>query len=716
MVTDIKVDFTLLKTVLFKVIEEKKGLFSSDENVVFQTLYDQYEHKSGIDVNNLSCYKNIFADYFANICKSIAKYRSDGSINYATKQIHEAEKAGELFRSDVFNALKRQLFLEMKLLNEEHQIAISIITKLAFYMGNSYYFEAKCEILESLFSNAIMLYLSNSICNEPNGEEAKSIITSMKRLLNLHNLKFDIIYGDIYFNDDSEKIIQSKIESLIKNIGGINFLKFLFSHEICPKYNNLIDRFLIHRNKHQVGLNIEKLRVPYNYLIQLAAKHIQDKEVLLLTKNGQKEKYIEAIRISEDYLNVLNLQSYSILGDMVWDYKTIPKKLCQNIYFEKMFTPIQYNPHFVIRFLNEIYFPFFKNAKNIGYTSNEYLKLCEVILKEKRVCVTYTLAELKKSTKLKQTTLKNILDDVSIQYDKVNMEYSNFLAKTNYRLKPLINLKDNTYFLFSAHFNGFAFCEVLYHKLKSYYQGDFNKLKGEYLENLVKHLFNEKGFCFHSGKYVNDIGITFECDMILENEKQIVFIEIKNQPLLDGFESGDDVETLYYLGKGMIKAQKQCYNHIKHLKSKQKLIINEEDGTKYELTEKDRQIICISVCSQEYLFLSNKSFSEPFLQSLLVATYHATDPNKEKRLNDFNALRDELEQLVIDIYGTENIRSNKAFFNTLFRSAQQIFTILTVSKTLDDFIYYLTQPIHFNDGSGDVYHQLLTSMEMKENN
>lgn len=54
-------------------------------------------------------------------------------------------------------------------------------------------------------------------------------------------------------------------------------------------------------------------------------------------------------------------------------------------------------------------------------------------------------------------------------------------------------------------------------------------------------------------------------------------MEVKNQPLLDGFELGDDVETIYCLGEGMIKAQKQCYKHIKHLKSKQQLIINEED-------------------------------------------------------------------------------------------------------------------------------------------
>ena len=230
---------------------------------------------------------------------------------------------------------------------------------------------------------------------------------------------------------------------------------------------------------------------------------------------------------------------------------------------------------------------------------------------------------------------------------------------------------------------------------------------------MIKSMFKEKSFCFHSGKYSIGNSENLECDLILEDDKRIIFIEIKNQPLLDGFELGDDVETLYYLGEGMIKAQKQCYRHIKWLKSMGKLIIkNEKSRLQYELSENGRQIICISVCSQEYLFLSNKTFSEPFLQSLLFATYNATDTNKEVRLNRLNTLRNELEQLVIDIHGTDNINVNQVFFNTLFRSAQQIFSCLTLSETLDDFIYHLTHPIHIMDGSGDVYHQLLTSMLM----
>ena len=623
------------------------------------------------------------------------------------------ENNGELFRSGIFNTLKRHLYLEKRLLNANNQIAISIITILSNHLGNLYYYETQGTALEKLFYHALMLYLSDSNCFEFKDAETISVVNSMKHLLALKNLKFEIKQGDIYLDNDSENIIQCKIENHIKYVGGIDFLKLLFANEIAPKYNKKIDRFLLHRNMKQLIRNINQLRVPYNYLIQLAIKHLDEIQCPLLTENGQHSKYDEAIRISSDYLNILNLQSYSTFGDILWNYENIPQKLSQNILFEKMFTPVQYCPDFVIRFIKGVYAPLFDDSKNIEYSFNEYFKFCEFIMDEKRTCVAYTFNEIKQATKLRKATLKNILDDVALGYDKVNTEYTHFLAKTNYRLKPLVKLKNNTYFLFSAYFNGFALCEVLYNKLKPYYKGDFNKLKGIHLENMIKSMFKEKSFCFHSGKYSIGNSENLECDLILEDDKRIIFIEIKNQPLLDGFELGDDVETLYYLGEGMIKAQKQCYRHIKWLKSMGKLIIkNEKSRLQYELSENGRQIICISVCSQEYLFLSNKTFSEPFLQSLLFATYHATDTNKEVRLNRLNTLRNELEQLVIDIHGTDNINVNQVFFNTLFRSAQQIFSCLTLSETLDDFIYHLTHPIHIMDGSGDVYHQLLTSMLM----
>ena len=47
-------------------------------------------------------------------------------------------------------------------------------------------------------------------------------------------------------------------------------------------------------------------------------------------------------------------------------------------------------------------------------------------------------------------------------------------------------------------------------------------------------------------------------DLVIENNKQILFLEIKNRHLPETFEQGDDVSTLRCLAEGMIKAQIQC--------------------------------------------------------------------------------------------------------------------------------------------------------------
>lgn len=71
MVTDLKVDLELIKSVLYKVINENTDLLSDNENVVLQALYEHYEPKSNIDVSHLEFYKEMFSDFF---CRKMQKY------------------------------------------------------------------------------------------------------------------------------------------------------------------------------------------------------------------------------------------------------------------------------------------------------------------------------------------------------------------------------------------------------------------------------------------------------------------------------------------------------------------------------------------------------------------------------------------------------------------------------------------------------------------
>lgn len=712
MFSNIKVDFSKLKSVLQKVINVNGHLISEDDNVVLQYLYDNYDHKADVDECKLEYYKKIFADFYEDNCKSLAKYSSLDKDSFDRNAVDLSERDGKMFSSYVFCVLRKQLYLEMRLHKEDNQLAINIVTKLHHHLGNNYYYDTDDKTLEALFTNGLMLYLCDKNLYDSKDYETKSIIRSMKRLLCIENYNYEIIKGEIQLTDDTENNIQKRIETLIKEIGGIHFLRLLYVSEIQKKYNVKIDRFLISPRTHSFVTGEIELRIPYNLLIQIAAKHLNIDKSILLTPKGVQEKYEELISISKDFLNVLNIRPYSTYVDLLLDFKDIPIKLAQNILFEKMFTPIQYNSEFTMHFIKEVYMPLFNESINLEYSQTEYISFCEFILKEKGFCVIYSFEDIRKATKIKISSLERILNDASYMYSDVNIDFSNILSETNYRFRPLVKLANNNYFLFSSYFNGFSLGDILYEKLRPHYPGNFNRLKGQNVENMVKSMFSKKGYVFHSGKYSIDFKTEYECDMVLETDKKIVFIEIKNQPLPDTFEQGDDVETLRALGEGMIKAQRQCYRHQHYLKKWGQIILKNGGEPQYILKHNDRQIICISVSSQEYLFLTNKMFSEKFLESLLVATYHATDTSKDHRLDNLNALRNDFEKLIADTVGTINVR--EAFYNTLFRSAQQIHSILSNSNSLDNFIDLLTQPIYVADGSGDVYGQLLNSVKMSK--
>lgn len=76
-----------------------------------------------------------------------------------------------------------------------------------------------------------------------------------------------------------------------------------------------------------------------------------------------------------------------------------------------------------------------------------------------------------------------------------------------------------------------------------------------------------------------------------------------------------------------------------------------------------------------------------------------------------NKMSNELKNIVNEMFKSD-MNLNQVFFDTLFRSTQQLHAILSVINSLDEFIHYLTELIYIMDGSNDVYCQLLRSIKM----
>lgn len=500
------------------------------------------------------------------------------------------------------------------------------------------------------------------------------------------------------------------LENKIGNLGGIRTLIALFSKELTTKYHHKLDRYLIHRNKSTMGETSNISRVPYNYLINICGKFL-DSGLKVYTVKGMDYLYKEIIQLSSSYLTALDLQGYSVFEDMMVDYKNIPEYISNNIVFENIYIPTQYNPDFVLEVLDNLYRPAFEKANVKEYTFDEYLKVASVILKEYSYCSKITLKELISKTKIKRTVLTKILSHLSQHKENINNEFKQILTPSNLFDKPLVLLNKDVYFLISPHFCGYSFIKVMYSILKRERVPALNQKLGEILEVYVKKKLEGKNFKYKSGHYSIDNPKTKgECDIVLETQDKIIFLEVKKRGLPDSFELGDDIDTLKSLGEGMVHAQKQILKHRIFLQKNGFMELHEEQNILSPHTVLDlnnRRLISISLCLPEYGFLTNKPISSALLESLVFATYHAKDPEQEYKLAKLNKLSEQIVNLVSDLNEEDKKDVRSIFFDTVFRSLQQFLYSLKLSKNIDELIDYLTEEIHVVYGSLDFYTTLL---------
>lgn len=637
--------------------------------------------------------------------------------NETFQEISLMVQDGEIYSSNVFKILVRQLQLEKRLRKEDLTIHINILENLWYYIGNALYFKRDELLLKKLFESAIDLYhISCSYCAKIDSDTA-DLIKAVK-YFERFNLSYDIFAGDIILSDDAHVKIHKRLEVKIKALGGIQFLKQLFFRELQPKYKKQMDRYLINRSKSLAGETEGIQRVPYNYLINICGKFLVSR-VVVLTKRGEENLYSEIINESRKYLKILQLQGHSVYEDMFIEYRDLPKYIYKNIIFENLYIPFQYNPDFVLDILVNIYKPLYNMNKFKEFAFSDFYRIAQLILKDYGFCSIINFEDLRIRSNMKRKILRNILNEISEDKDNINIDYTEILSPTNIFNKPLVKLGEETYFLISPHFCADSFSKVMHQMLKKNKFSNLNRKIGELTEKYVKDKLNEKNIPFKSGHYAimnqDDKG---ECDIVLETKNEIVFLEIKKRSLPDEFELGDDVEVLRSLGDGMLNAQKQILRHRIYLQknSVMRLYHEENENSLHsDLELKGRRIVAVSMCLPEYGFLTNKTTSSQLLESLLFATYHATDPAKDVNLKKLNRLQETISKLVEELRPEDKKDAHSVFFDTLFRSLQQFVYVLNYSNNAEQIVQYLTREIYLIDGSLDFYSSFYASTKMMSN-
>lgn len=684
----------------------------------YDITYDLYNLLQEIQIYSIDRQhdnKNKLIKILVENIKSMAIYDK----NKENQNIYDEEKYNNLISSSLCIDIMKQLYLENYILKEDLKLHIHIIQTVWSHLGNNYLFDYETTDWEKLINYMINLYYLDPPSDDKifSTEKLRGLVRSI-RYLEKFDIRYKLIAGDIELLEDSDILIHNELERNIKRIGGINTLRYLFKKELRYKYNKILDRYLINRQKITDDSYLDRMEIPYNYLINISGKFLDD-VTYVLTEKGLYSIYSNIITISKHYLEILNLRYDSIYADYMIDYEDIPIYIKKNTIYENLCIPNQYNPKIVIDILDNLYRPFYDEIEIKSYSFSEYLEVCKELLLQGNYCVEFNIKDLFNKTKIKKSKLKKILLDISENSKNINCKFDKMLSEVNLFNKPLVKLKNNNYFLVSPHFCGYSFIKVIEEKLIKERYLNFNRRLGLLLEDYIKNKLEEKNFKYKTGHYSIDKQKTKgECDIVLETEETIAFVEVKKRSLPESFEVADDIGIFKSLAEGMIHAQIQGLRHKKYMEKNRFIRLYKEENYSsgsVTLEYNDRTIILISLCLFEYGYLTNTNISSVIMESLLISDYMSIDKSRQKELEKLKKQAEKLRQLVF-VNEKENLDIYNFFYDTVFRTLQQFLYSLKFSNNLDELIDKLTFQRYLALDSFDFYEELLFINKLKYSN
>ena len=688
--------FDSIKNVFLKSMHENEDALNLPRADLFERI------RTDIDIDNTENDDRLICEILEEKCRALA-----GFINKTNASIMEIGQnfSGEYFCSSLFVALETH-YSYVELLQGKVPLFYKKIFRLLHnFLGNIYYYPNEKTVLNELFKYALYIYIMNpdSICSHSLVyERAKKRCVAIQSL----NVDYEIVQDEIYLSERSLETVQKSIEDKIQNMDGFVFLDTLQRKALLPFYNKELDRYRLHRHKTN-GINVVVPETPINFLIQLAFKTLKDSHFKKQQKIVAEVYYQDIIKKSQAFLTALNFTTDSMYEDILVDEIGLPNYLFNNMLYEAMVIPEQYNVNFLIDVMKAMFYPFRKeyldaNRSTYTYTIETYIRVARKILESNEHF--FDLPKLKRLTRVNRKELASVLNNMSIDVKDVNKEFASILKMTNNKDYPLIKLDDNTYYFFEPRISGWSFYRNLYNILKLKIR-DLNSKLGYQLENYIKKLLNSKNIPYLSGKYCVKKDQKEEVDIIIQNDNAICGIEAKYCFLNKDFEIGNDVSLLSTLGKGMIKAQEQLLKHRIDLIKGTLLELNDEhEQRKGLLAWENRRIISMSLCLPEYRFLTTKVLAEKLLNLLLICNVKLKD---ESRKIELDTLYKEQKKIQTLVESNIALLGNRVFFDSLFLSLQQLYMVIKMSKNVDEIISRIQNYISVHNAEMDNYELLL---------
>jgi Holliday junction resolvase-like predicted endonuclease len=269
--------------------------------------------------------------------------------------------------------------------------------------------------------------------------------------------------------------------------------------------------------------------------------------------------------------------------------------------------------------------------------------------------------------------------------------------------KPLIKNKNN-YILIDKCYCSWNFYEVIPYLLEYKYIDI-----GKNLENLIIDELKSSGATIHFGNYQSS---DRECDIVIEENDKIIFIEIKKKSLTRKSISGDETQIAIDLIDAFMHSQEQLLTHEVFIKKHNKIIF--DNGTELELNDRTIEKVSISLFDSyslnDHLFTMNMF---DYLQRVRLNIKYSEDQKIDNQLKKSIQSIQEKNQKILNIvdimnelYSSNPDEYRKDRFNIWFFSMELFIMIISRAKYTNTSISKVMNTFkHMSALTGDLYYE-----------
>jgi hypothetical protein len=509
----------------------------------------------------------------------------------------------------------------------------------------------------------------------------------------------------------SETKLVEQLEKTVGAMGGINVARRIFK-QITPLYESSQERYHLVRHTSTTGGGSPT--IPFGYLLLLSVKHFAGTGPIKDTD----QDWAELLRLATDYAAVLDVQSYtpSIWGSM--DAVALVPYLQETALYDTLFCLPQIRGSDVEKIARGILRDYdFDEKRGSGWCLNDALAVIGVLLEKsltQRGPVRFDVRGIAAALPtVPKNIVQNVIDEVlchphpgaNRRFSKPtdapqSLDPSERDAGNTFPARPLLSVDRKIYWLMDRSMCAAGCLEALMAVLRASNK-DFDGRLGTPIEAFLRDELLAHGIPSLTGMYVID-GHDGECDIVVETDQNVIFLEIKKKPLTRRAQAGSDAHVLLDLANSLLAAQVQAGWHEARLQ-KEGFIELSHGGAKSRVDLNGRRVERIAVSLMQFGGFQDRILLKQFLEGTMSASFGVNDPAMQKAFTKFNGLLDELREQLKILHPGESAL-DQPFFHCWFLSVSQLLVLLDGVQDAEAFRQALWKTRHFVTGSADFYY------------